>query len=1608
MAESADRDTAKHSAQPPQSTGAELAEHALDESAAASPSARLDGGIQPDSNNLTSIISRADAATQTRLISRLQRTQGNAFVQRLLARGRRPPSESQPPAVVGRMESAFGMSFQDVELRTDEAAAARADTLDAKAYTDGKTIGFARGEFAPDTREGLRTIAHEFAHVVQSRGGTGGRLPARSIALGPGSPRLLAEQPDEDERLDPIEADAEAAAAAVVDGEQPTVALATLDREATAPKTRSVTNIPRGGYRVFQMPDGGFTYVFNVQDVKTWSDPRMELFSWYVRDAFPGAGSSDAQECAGVVQPGWEGGPLDPKSIPDSLDVAPLAIRGPLHKDVVAWFRANRPRIKPSRPPEGYREFEQAGKGGGGGKGAEPGTGLSESSSGAESQGLLKLQQLYDYLFKTFPDHPIFKEDSATLEDLIGYVAKQGAPAAAMAGKFESITPEQWRAFLDKWRAGKGLAGTTGGIAGGAEGVIKFEPQGGLVLMPKVEKYVKGAELRAKVEFRAGHWYNAMMNAFPRKAAFDWSVINEADGKVADTGPIFEGRGDIDYAFKLQNTGRYTVKVHVTSEYFVSGVFDPEPISITVSEEGQREQEVFQQLLVGPQDDLPFELVGGRLQLKSAVGPLTVEGEKLEIHKWIGAIDALLAKGEISTSEAENAKKILTERLAMLDEKQDSLKGSQPYPAFGTFLDRTSSAYTKLKVMLYVETVKEGPQISCKARLIDSTLAPDKPPEYSGEGTSENTGDENSARSIAERVAIARLGDFWTHNNDYPDGTVHLGIKLSDGSIFQWSFDTYNVKKPIKRGAGYVALGAGVVALGASAFTGETTAPVGVVALETGAGLVATGAALTDVALRVEQRIANKTFGADRETAMDALQVVSSAVGLGGMARAIATGQRLANGYIMIGMKITTLGADVGQAVLLTAEVQKQIDLAEEECTVKLTQATTEEEKQQIRAQRDVAIAHILGGAAVNGGFMLVSLGKGIKEVTTPGFLRPKANAEPTPYVVRESIAELGASGDAGRIRATLDAPDPLMSKQEIAYLEEALWHASGGGDVLPKTGGQPAKTAKGPKPAETPPAPEARGGGSTPAGPPAEHGTTKYPAGLVEHGLTPAEARRSYNASLEANPHDEVAIYVDTQTGEHIVVQGERAAVTTEWAAEPGLAGRSWELVEHFHPGDDMAARYASEADFQAMMHPQLTGQAPPGKASTQVRWRDPRSKIQFLTEIGYEPAQSEPYYIRYRDAQGQWQTKRFADTPWNAGSDYKKFLQAEGVPVEGLGSATPGPKAAGEPGKPEGASPGGTPEPQKGVEPPPTPRSSSGAGGDAAASGELNALREKLSPEAQKLFDAERQRFASDKGFLDSIKEKTADPQKMYEALAKRQAAPPAPRPTDADLAAARQQLDQAGFKPDRGDIAPIVARGDRDALRGKIAEELAKIEVQTEFKDQPGHEVFTGVRLGEEMVGAKTADEALALYRTETGVPTKGDRFGFYEAEGKWYRKLGELDIMVLGEPGADGKRPVARVEQIKAGQGKLGAARKQIKENVEAFERIQNGESRVQVHLKGTPITSQIDAGSVTADVAVARGPAGTQSPWDKKLPLTENQITTLASDMLNQPKGGGSP
>jgi hypothetical protein len=139
---------------------------------------------------------------QTHALGRLQRMQGNAYVQRLVAVAREP--RGTPGRLIGvaqsdmvdevrarqdggsplpdntrsQMEGYFGADLSGVRVHTGGEAATLSRELGANAFTVGRDVFFADGKYNPGNADGQATLAHELTHVGQ-QGGFGG--PAQSV-----------------------------------------------------------------------------------------------------------------------------------------------------------------------------------------------------------------------------------------------------------------------------------------------------------------------------------------------------------------------------------------------------------------------------------------------------------------------------------------------------------------------------------------------------------------------------------------------------------------------------------------------------------------------------------------------------------------------------------------------------------------------------------------------------------------------------------------------------------------------------------------------------------------------------------------------------------------------------------------------------------------------------------------------------------------------------------------------------------------------------------------------------------------------------------------------------------------------------------------------------------------------------------------------------------------------------------------------------------------------------------------------------------------------------------------------------------------------------------
>lgn len=129
-----------------------------------------------------------------------------SLVESTISSGGRPLD----PAVRATMEPRFGHDFSSVQVHNDSGAAQSADAVAAHAYTVGPHIVFNSGQYAPESGDGQRLIAHELAHVVQQSSGPVSGTPMTSS--------MSVSEPG-----DPYERAADSAADAVMAGDAVTM-----------------------------------------------------------------------------------------------------------------------------------------------------------------------------------------------------------------------------------------------------------------------------------------------------------------------------------------------------------------------------------------------------------------------------------------------------------------------------------------------------------------------------------------------------------------------------------------------------------------------------------------------------------------------------------------------------------------------------------------------------------------------------------------------------------------------------------------------------------------------------------------------------------------------------------------------------------------------------------------------------------------------------------------------------------------------------------------------------------------------------------------------------------------------------------------------------------------------------------------------------------------------------------------------------------------------------------------------------------------------------------------------------------------------------------------
>jgi nucleoid-associated protein YgaU len=107
---------------------------------------------------------------------------GPAQAPQLVQEVLRSPGHPLDPVTRAALEPRFGHDFNRVRIHTDEPAARSARAVEALAYTVGHHVVFASGQYAPETSQGRRLLAHELAHTLQQ--GPWHGPPAGGLVIG--------------------------------------------------------------------------------------------------------------------------------------------------------------------------------------------------------------------------------------------------------------------------------------------------------------------------------------------------------------------------------------------------------------------------------------------------------------------------------------------------------------------------------------------------------------------------------------------------------------------------------------------------------------------------------------------------------------------------------------------------------------------------------------------------------------------------------------------------------------------------------------------------------------------------------------------------------------------------------------------------------------------------------------------------------------------------------------------------------------------------------------------------------------------------------------------------------------------------------------------------------------------------------------------------------------------------------------------------------------------------------------------------------------------------------------------------------------------------------
>lgn len=214
-------------------------------------------------------------------------------------------------------------------------------------------------------------------------------------------------------------------------------------------------------------------------------------------------------------------------------------------------------------------------------------------------------------------------------------------------------------------------------------------------------------------------------------------------------------------------------------------------------------------------------------------------------------------------------------------------------------------------------------------------------------------------------------------------------------------------------------------------------------------------------------------------------------------------------------------------------------------------------------------------------------------------------------------------------------------------------------------------------------------------------------------------------------------------------------------------------------------------------------------------------------------------------------------------------------------------------------------------------------------------------------------------------------------------------------------RERLSKWGILEDPGVQRAAKAKDVRE-LTGQLGEATARTLLEAEYPASKGFRILSNLEIVREVNGFDSIAKWQAAERT---AGRKGDVGGLYEAGGKLWKSVTEIDALVV-DRGPTGKLRPVEMEQMKAGEkGTSSQAQQQNTRAQQALGEIAAGSPEVRIfdrvgkNTLGTERTAEFDLSNLNTLKTTTRGTPG--KGFTKEIPFPREVLEWVAESIVSQ-------